>query len=557
MKISTEKEVEILSNKNSLSKEDYIKFREIVDDWKNLEGYTSIGSDHVYEYTIYDHEICRNQESVDSLVGELLCNYKNMLTSLRVESRTEKEQTDENDKFCFELSIGQIISVHDEDYVESMMDDVNEENIQYLEKYIKNSKTSGLIHIDDFVFDYYTGEKSYGAFEGIYEYDMLIESLKKSGLNLSIYILDDDTIISNPSYDDLLNCIIGRKSIKITMVDKNCVYDGNGFYNLKQSKKSKQEVVKEKNESNKTTEKTDYLKDVVISREDLEIFEKVYGHSSLLDKYDESKISDKKKTNKKLSAAELDEIKISDDEEFDLDVMLPSEFSMIENAKRYRDEYDFNGPDSDLVETSKHVYIKQEDVDSYVSRIYDACSVILKGSKTVGTAVEKLYKKENKYFDSYEKDEISECNKYCFKLSLGAVVSANDIDYSISMMEDATEESIQHLKNYIKNSKTNGLIKVEDISIDYCIDEKTIKHFLGICDYEMFIKALEKFNLNISLKILSNNTFIINPTYDYVLDCVIRQVPCEIILSDKRYTYDEDGYYKLRQSKRNYQKVFK
>ena len=245
MKISTEKEVEILSNRNSLSKEDYIAFREIVDDWKNLEGYTSIGSDHVYEYTINDN-ICKDQESVDSLTKYLLSNYKTTLVSLRVASRILEEcnEKDENDKFCFELSIGQIISVHDEDYVRSMMDDINEENIQYLKNYIKNSKTSGLVHIDDYVFDHYTGEKSYGAFEGIYEYDMLMESLKELGLNLSLYFLDDNTVISNPSYDDLLNCIIRSKSFKITMSDKDCVYDENGFYKLKQSKKSNQKVLK-------------------------------------------------------------------------------------------------------------------------------------------------------------------------------------------------------------------------------------------------------------------------------------------------------------------------
>ena len=140
--------------------------------------------------------------------------------------------------------MGQIISAQDEDYVESMMDDINEENIQYLKNYIKNSKTSGLVHIDDYVFDNYTGEKSYGAFDGIYEYDMLIESLKKLGLNLSIYFLEEDTVISNPSYDDLLNCIIRSKSFKITMSDKDCVYDENGFYKLKQSKKSNQKVLK-------------------------------------------------------------------------------------------------------------------------------------------------------------------------------------------------------------------------------------------------------------------------------------------------------------------------
>jgi len=294
-----------------------------------------------------------------------------------------------------------------------------------------------------------------------------------------------------------------------------------------------------------------------ISREDLEIFEKVHGHSFLLNKYDESKISDKKKTIKKLSAAEKDIIKISDEIDVDLPVMGPHEYYTVQNFEGYKNEDDYSRPCYELDETSKYVYTDQESADSYVSRIYDACSITLKDSKSVGAVVEKLYKKDQEYFDPYDKEEISEYNKYYFKLSLGAVVSIKDKDYTISVMEDASKENIQRLKNCIRNSTTNRLIHVEEILIDYCIDEKVIKHFLGICDYEMFIKALEKFNLNISLKLLSNNTFIVNPTYDYILDCVIRQIPCEFILSDKRYTYDEDGYYKLRQSKRNYQKVFK
>ena len=86
MKISTEKEVEVLINRNTLSKDDYIEFREIVDDWRKREGYISIGSDHIYEYTINDN-ICKDQESVDSLTKYLLSNYKTTLVSLRVASR--------------------------------------------------------------------------------------------------------------------------------------------------------------------------------------------------------------------------------------------------------------------------------------------------------------------------------------------------------------------------------------------------------------------------------------------------------------------------------------
>lgn len=214
-----------------------------------------------------------------------------------------------------------------------------------------------------------------------------------------------------------------------------------------------------------------------------------------------------------------------------------------------------------LNEKKENIYLEQEVVNNVTSKINNQYNGIVDNTSSLIDVIKNYYKLDYMKLSEEEMKEIEDYEYYefCFYLCISQVISKKDISYVRKIVDEDNYKNVEMLKEYIKKSETNGLIHIDDFKLDYITRSERIDEIKGIYDYNMFFNSLKKLGLNIILykHYPCPYEYVYDPSYDEILECILKGMLCIIIIGDKRFTLNSEGYFEHPISESGNQKVLK
>ena len=224
-----------------------------------------------------------------------------------------------------------------------------------------------------------------------------------------------------------------------------------------------------------------------------------------------------------------------------------------------------------LNEKKENIYLEQEVVNDVTSEINNRYKSIVDNTSSLIDVIKNYYKLDYMELSEEEFEEIEELKEieeaiedyeYCgfsIYLYISQVISKKDISYVRKIVDEDNYKNVEMLKDYIKKSETNGLIHIDGFKFEYIDCIKNIGRIKGIYDYNMFFNSLKKLGLNIILykHYPCPYEYVYDPSYDEILECILKGMYCEIIIGDKRFTLNSEGYFEHPIFESGNQKVLK
>ena len=189
------------------------------------------------------------------------------------------------------------------------------------------------------------------------------------------------------------------------------------------------------------------------------------------------------------------------------------------------------------------LYNDSKSINNMVNLIYEIYSNVIKDTDTIVDVANKI---SNYELDFEEKINITNRNRFLFKVTAEQVFLKEDLDNINKILELDTNVS-DEIKNYIKNSSSNGLIYIHSCNFNVCESWNNINKYFEIprcvIDYNLFCNSLRKLGMNVYINNENKLSYYKTSTYNQFLNCVLKNdYDVELYISDTRFELDKNGY---------------
>ena len=206
------------------------------------------------------------------------------------------------------------------------------------------------------------------------------------------------------------------------------------------------------------------------------------------------------------------------------------------------------------------MYNDSESIKKIVYPIYEIYNNIIKGTNSIVDIANKISDYELNF---EERLDISKRNMFKFKIQLEQVIIKEELE-SLKKILEVNPSPSEELVNFIKNSKSKGLVRISRNEFYVSSSGRTISEIFNlpncVFNYNLFCNTLRKLGLNVYLCNNKKLGYYKTSTYNQFLNCVMTDSFIEVVemyISDKRFELDRYGYSIYKPLENEKQKVFK